>query len=222
MLEPIHLLADSSLLFRDGGALLRAAVTRIAAERPSAVFVNASSGGDPSAQEIFEAAMELAGVTSFRTIGTRYSAMDHTCLSGADLIVLGGGDPRRGLEIMRGAGLVDVVVNRFLGGACLIGVSAGAVQLGVEIVAADQESAASPGLNLVPFSIDVHDESSGWARLRRQIAASKQLHGLGIPAGGGALFHRPDTLEPIGKPLVELTRDGDAVREHLLLARGDD
>jgi hypothetical protein len=214
VLTPIHLLADSSLLFADGGALLRRLAKTIAAEKPSAAFIGAASGDDPHAYAIFEAAMDVAGIESRRHVGSRYSAMDHICLSAADLIVIGGGDPVRGLEVMKATDMFDTVVQRFLAGALLIGVSAGAMIIGEEIPGEPPVGA----MNLVPFVVGVHDESEDFARLWRAVAEKPGRRGIGIPFGGGALFHRPNVLEPIGKPLVELVEVRGEVRRAVLLA----
>jgi cyanophycinase len=213
VLPPIHLLADSSLLFKDGGALLRRLAESIAAEKPSAAFIGAASGDDPNAYAIFEAAMDMAGIESRRHVGARYSAMDHICLSAADLIVIGGGDPARGIEIMRATDMLATVVQRFLGGALLVGVSAGAVLIGEEVPG----EPAVQGMNLVPFVVGVHDESDDFASLRQAVAAKPGRRGIGIPFGGGVLFHRPNVLEPIGKALVELIEVGGEVRQALLM-----
>lgn len=48
----------------------------------------------------------------------------------AQLIVLAGGDVRLGWNTFENTGMKDVIVDRYAHGAVLVGVSAGAVQLG--------------------------------------------------------------------------------------------
>ena len=65
-LRPIYLLADSQLLFwrdRDGALLLDSSKTGVEAESASASYLGASNGDDPAYYTIFEAAMEIVGVT---------------------------------------------------------------------------------------------------------------------------------------------------------------
>lgn len=211
MRRSIYLLADSSLLFWDG--------LRLRDELPegelSAAYIGASNGDEPEYYGIFEAAMDAAGVSSRRMIRSRYSAMDDLCLGGADVIVLAGGDVARGWEVMVSRGMRETIVRRYLSGAVLIGVSAGAVQLG-------QKGFGPEGLfetfGFAPFIVDVHDEGAGWSRLRPSVEdAGGSARGLGIPLGAGVALRPDDTLEPLRRPVRELRVEDGRVVESLLL-----
>lgn len=232
---PIYLLADSALLFSPGddGCTLPQSIRALLDDRlenkdaPTAAYIGASNRDEPAFYGIFEAAMDSASITERRMIRSRYSAMDNVCLNASDLIVLAGGDVAHGWQIMQSTGMRDVIVRRYLAGAVLVGVSAGAVQLGLEGVDNDAEVNESPGASsdtfrLVPFVIDVHDEDRGWERLRERVRSlGDGARGLGIPMGGGVAYHADHTLEPFGKPSVEWSFDGGELRESLLMGAGD-
>ena len=205
-MQPIFLLADSSLLFSNaapGRALrekLRSAVTD---DDPSAAFL-----GEPEAAELFDAAMDALAIPKRRAIGPRYSAMDAMCLRSADLIVLGGGDIVRGWERIGSTDVRDAITRRYLEGAALVGVSAGAILLGTHGVGFE-------ALRLVPFVIEAHAEDDDWRRLRSVVTELGTI-GIGIPFGAAAVY-ADGTLEPIGKPLVELRREQSSLIESLLV-----
>ena len=153
--------------------------------------------------------------------------MDNVCLNASDLIVLAGGEVTHGWHVMQSTGMRDVIVQRYLAGAVLVGVSAGAVQLGLEGVDDDAEVNGLPGawfdtFRLVPFVIDVHDEDRGWERLRERVRSrGNGARGIGIPMGGGLAYYADHTLEPFGKPSVEYRCDDGEIHESLLM-RGED
>lgn len=227
----IYLLADSSLLFSPGedGRTLAQSIRASLDDRlenkdaPTAAYIGASNRDEPAFYEIFEAAMDAASITERRMIRSRYSAMDDVCLNASDLIVLAGGDVAHGRHVMQSTGMCDVIVQRYLAGAVLVGVSAGAVQLGLEGVVdggeVDESARASfETFRLVPFVIDVHDENRGWERLQERVRSRGDgARGLGIPLGGGVAYHADHTLEPFGKPSVEYRCEGGGIHESLLI-----
>ncbi len=66
----------------------------------------------------------------------------------------------------------EVILDRYSGGAILVSISTGAVQLGrysfVEAVN-DVSTEVFDMFNLVPAIIDTHDERANWARLSRTV-----------------------------------------------------
>ena len=85
----------------------------------------------------------------------------------------------------------------------LLGISAGAVQLGCGGLTEDG-SAVIPTFGFLGLYVGVHEEREGWKSLR--LALSHQnppVHGVGIPSGGGVMFYAGD-LYPIRKPLFEI------------------
>jgi cyanophycinase len=226
--QPLYLLADSQLLFwkRQNRLLLEAALDGLASDtRLSAAYIGASNGDRPEFYEIFEAAIEAIGITDRRMINSSFGPDDRDFLGRALLIVLAGGDVRRGWNTFEITGMKDVILDRYAQGAVLVGISAGAVQLGRYGIV-ESSNSAGPKLievfNLVPMIIDTHDERTQWARLSRTI---RQLGGaatgLGIASGGGVVVHPDNTIEPLRRPAHEIRFDGTQVTHSLLFSDED-
>jgi cyanophycinase len=210
--QPLYLLADSQPLFwkRDDRLLLEGALDGLARNAPlTAAYVGASNGDRPEFYEIFEAAMDGVGVTDRRMIDSSFGPDDRAFLDGAKLIVLAGGDVRLGWNTFERTGMKDVILGRHTKGAVLVGVSAGAVQLGRFgiVEAPDFEGTELIDVfDLVPLVIDAHDERAGWARLSRAIETLKGAGtGLGIPTGGGVIAHTDGTIEALRHPARRVT-----------------
>ena len=234
-IRSLFLLADSQLLFwKDGGALF---LERVRAELgpapPRAAYLGASNGDVPEFYEIFVAAMEGIGVGACRMIPASPSAEDRAFLEEASVILLAGGDAARGMRAFQESGLAERILARYAAGAVLIGVSAGAVQLGQRIptgrdggdphtpgpAGPDEGSAhraSMDGFRLVPLLIGVHEEPE-WAALGERVAALEgSARGIGIPSGSGAVVHPDLSVEPVRKTLVEVSLVDGAVRHALL------
>src|SRR5690242_5197749 len=136
-MESIFLLADSQLLFwREHGQLLLERVVKSRTRRRlRAAYIGASNGDDPDFYTIFVEAMEGVGISDCALISS--SEPDLTFLNDADIILLAGGDVELGWRTFVTNGLNHHLVRRHSEGATLIGISAGAVQLGLGWVAAD-------------------------------------------------------------------------------------
>jgi hypothetical protein len=225
-IKPIFLLADSQLLFwRDEGELFlgraRALIDADAGEQhpgraPRAAYLGASNGDAPEFYQLFLAAMEQIDVRDCRQIPAQPAAEDLDFLAGADLILLAGGEVRRGWDAFKTAGLDQKLVERYYGGALLLGVSAGAVQLGLKGWDETGER-TSDMLRMVPFVVDVHDEP-GWGRLLQAVPrAGEHTRGIGIPSGGGAIYHPDYSVEPVRHPLVEVSQAESGMQQALLL-----
>jgi cyanophycinase len=218
---PVYLFADSQLLYASPGGrpLLAAAVDAAGSAEPRAAYVGASNGDRPEYYAIFEGAMEVIGVRDRRMILSGYSAQDRAYLRSADLVVLAGGDVGAGLRVLRETGMDDDIDERRREGAVLVGVSAGAVQLGAMGWLGDEpaEGELVATLGIVPFSVDAHDEASGWRRLRQLVVRSLPGSvGIGVPAGGGIVHHPDGTVEPVGRSAVELRVEDDRIVESIL------
>ena len=203
----IALLSDSQLLFwrRRGRPFLASLREGLPGRRPRAAYLGASNGDRPEFFEIFLGAMAGAGVGSedCRLIPTRPSREDLRFFDSADLILLAGGDPGRGWKAFERSGLGEGIVERYEAGAQLIGISAGAMLLGLFGIGEGDETPFG-ALRLVPYLVDAHDEPE-WPRLRGLLGAlGPGIRGLGLPSGGGALFRPDRSLESIRYPLVEL------------------
>ncbi len=230
-IKPIILLADSQLLFWSDGdelfldrarRLLESAGPRTAG--PKAAYVGASNGDRPEFFQLFQAAMDGIGVTDCRLIPAQPSPEDLAFFDSADLILLAGGDVERGWRAFEDNGLNTRVAERYTAGALLIGLSAGAIQLGLHGCRSGDEIELFETFKLIPLLIDVHQEP-GWQRLNRAMPqVGDYVQGLGIPSGGGAVVHPDMTVEPVRRPLTELSVRGGEVRQNLILppAKQDD
>lgn len=227
-LQPLYLLADSQLLFwkRKGRLFLETALDGLPRDTPlSAAYIGASNGDRPEFYDIFEAAVDAVGITERRMIDSSFGPDDRAFLEGAGLIVLAGGDVRLGWDIFEKSGMKEVILGRYTQGAVLVGVSAGAVQLGrFETVEAAASSAA--GLHemfrLASVVVDTHDERGEWARLSRTIRLLEgAATGIGIPSGGGVIVHTDASIEPLRRPAHEFRFEDDHVRHSLLYAEED-
>lgn len=208
--QPIYLFADSQLLFwRDGGNLFLDSIVRLVTRAsPRAAYLGASNGDDPEYYSIFEAAMAGAGVRNCRMIPRSFTPEDRSFLSEADLILLAGGDVERGWDVFVETGMSEFVIRRYYEGAVLLGVSAGAVQLGLHAPAESGAPTARPlgTFGLVPFVIDAHDEGREWGRLRRAVGLpGGDAKGIGIPTGGGLIYYPDGRVEAVRRPLYELS-----------------
>ena len=207
---PVLLLADSQLLFwRDGERPFLASVRELLrAQAPSAAYIGASNGDQPEFFDLFRSAMESIGITDSRMILRTLPEDDAAYLERADLIVLAGGDERAGWDAFRSTGIDAIVARRYRAGALVVGISAGAVQLGLrgDVEGVDRR----PRLGIVPYLIDVHREAHDWTHLKRAVA-EQGVTGLGIPSGGGAFFHEDCAVQPIRRPVTECT-----IADHVL------
>jgi len=228
-LQSLYLLADSQLLFwkRQDRLLLEAALEGLARDTPlSAAYIGASNGDRPEFYGILEVAVDAIGLTDRRMIDSSFGPDDRAFLERAQLIVLAGGDVRLGWNTFEKTGMKDVILGRYAQGAVLVGISAGAVQLGRCGIAETPESPATELFDvfkLVPVVIDTHDERAEWARLSRTIQLLKgAATGLGIPSGGGVIVHPDTTIEPLRGPAHEFRFEDTGVTHTLLFAEEDD
>ncbi|HEY0727954.1 MAG TPA: Type 1 glutamine amidotransferase-like domain-containing protein [Pyrinomonadaceae bacterium] len=203
-LKSILLLADSELLFyRDKGQLL---LDRVVKEKDldqlKAAYIGASNGDHPDFYAIFVAAMEGVGVSNCRMIPSSLTEEDLAFLNDAEIILLAGGDVEAGWRVFLANGLNQHIVRRYSEGVSLIGISAGAVQLGLCGLAADGSLVET--FALIPFVIGAHEESDNWRTTRELLRLSGSKSAIGLPKGGGAIYHPDHTLEPLRYPFVKL------------------
>src|SRR5262249_35085475 len=130
-LRPIYLFADSQPLFWvDDGTRFLSTVRDHFDELPRAAYIGASNGDQAEFYSIFQAAMEHVAIPECRMIPSAPSADDRSFLLSSDIILLSGGDVELGWNIMKENGVSEDLIAAFNRGAVLMGVSAGAVQLG--------------------------------------------------------------------------------------------
>jgi len=224
-LKPIYLFADSQLLFwRDEDQLFLDSVRNlIERPQPKAAYIGASNGDDPAFYSLFEGAMDGIGVRDCCMISSQLSKDEAAFLDEADLILLAGGDVQRGWEAFKKNGVRETVVKRYFEGAVLIGISAGSVQLGWFGWPAGEltENQLFDTFKLVPFVVDAHDEKNAWRNLRQSVQfCGGVVTGIGLPAGGGLIYHANHTVESIRYPVVELFLESGDVGQSLLMPAG--
>lgn len=220
-LKPIFLLADSRLLFwrdEEGRRFLDRPRVLIDADelgRPlKAAYLGASNGDVPEFYDLFLASMAEIDIRDCRHVPARPSAEDLAFLGEADLILLAGGDVRQGWTAFEASDVKDKLTERYYAGALLIGISAGAIQLGLK---GWDEDSLFDTLRLVPFVVDVHGEPD-WPDLHRVLPrAGEHARGFGIPSGGGAIYHPDYSVEPVCYPLTEVEIAESGLHQALLV-----
>jgi len=222
LLKPIFLFADSSLLFwrAPENLFLYKLKDSFESVPAKAAYLGAANGDEAQFYSIFAAAMDGIGINNYRMIRSSFPTEDAAFINEADIILLAGGEVERGWDIFVENGLQEVLIRRYYEGATLIGVSAGAVHLGL-FGWREGESASKNlirTLGLVPFVIDVHEEKEDWERLKQALRiAAPTTHGIGIPAGAGMIFHADRSIEPVRYPLYEFAVSEEEIVSNLLL-----
>jgi len=220
-IKPVYLFADSQLLFWEDerGLFMRRVREHLSAAAPKAAYLGASNRDRPEFYDIFVAAMNNIGVTNCRLIPSRPSLEDVRFLEQADLILLAGGDVKRGWDVFVDNGFDELLPQRYYDGALLMGVSAGALQLGKRAWSGHEPTEYNlfPTLKLVPLVLSVH-ERSDWPNLRKLVELSGGItEGVGIPAGGGLIYHPEHTLEPVRYPAYSIWLNEGEITESLLV-----
>ena len=220
--NPVYLFSDSQLLFwkSDGICFLNSVTEGLQKNSLKAAYIGASNGDLPEFYDLFVAAMENIGIINCRMIHSAFPKDDQRFLEKADIVLLSGGDVEQGWDVFVKTGIREVVVRKHEEGAILIGISAGAIQLGMcgyreeEI----QEERVFDAFQFVPYIIDVHKEKSDWKNLRKTVLfKGEYTKGIGIPTGGGMIYHEDKTIEPIRSPLYEFSIKDNQTIENLLI-----
>jgi hypothetical protein len=219
MIKPLYLLADSQLLFwkGDSGSLVEKIRADLDSPNPKAAYVGASNGDQPEFYSLFVAAMDGMGITNCRMIPSQPSREDLLFLEEAHLILLAGGDVELGWQVFEQNGLKDLIPRKRFDGAVLVGISAGAVQLGLGSLSTSAQPKQISMFRFAPFYVGAHDEKNDWWDLRALVNLSpSDTRGIGIAAGGGAAYYLDGTLEPIRKPLIEIVKQDSQVSESFI------
>jgi peptidase E len=222
--QPLFLLADSQLLFwRSDGALwleqARRQLRPPTPDRPqTAAYIGASNGDQPIFFELFRSAMAGIALDDCRHIHAQPSADERAYLAQADLILLAGGDPHLGWTALQASGLPALLQACYQRGATLLGISAGAMQLG-QLAWPEHNPSAPAGiatLGLTPYVVSAHDEPA-WSSLRQIIASDgQQRRGLGIRTGGGAIAYPDGRLAAVRQPLDLFSIDAGRIQQRSL------
>ena len=218
--KPLFLLADSQLLFwgDEEGPFMDRVAACTAPGAPRAAYLGASNGDNPDFYSIFLAAAETLGPSECRLVTAEPSDDERAFLESADVILLAGGDVERGWRAFEASGVRDVVERRYWDGAVLIGVSAGAVQLGTAGWPAGDPESAFPTWGLAPFVVDAHAEDEDWASLRAVVhPRGAGARGIGIPRGGGLILHPDRTLQAVRRAACEVSMQGEELVTAVIL-----
>jgi hypothetical protein len=219
VIKPLYLLADSQLFFWKSGSDSLAERVRedLDSANPKAAYIGASNGDQPEFYDLFVAAMESMAISDCRLVPSQPSREDTSFLEEADLIVLSGGDVERGWQAFEQNGFKDLLPRLRYDGAVLIGVSAGAVQLGLGHLTNAAQPKPLDMFRFAPFYIGAHDEENDWFDLRALVNLSRSdTRAIGLPAGGGAVYYSDGTLEPLRKPLIEIVKESSTIIENIL------
>jgi peptidase E len=221
--KPIFLLADSQLLFsskdeRFCSCLIENLKEIREKDTIKATYLGASNGDDPVFYHIFVGFCQNLEIDEYRMIPAKPSEDDYDYFEQTNLILLAGGDAKRGWDAFVANGLDKKIIERYTQAAILIGISAGAIQLAQQswYESANFRTLWFPTFRLVPLLIDVHDEPS-WERLQRKLLKEgKYAKGIGISKGNGAIYHPDGAIEAIKHSIVEfsiLPKDEEDERE---------
>ena len=223
-IKPIYMLSDSQLLFwQEKGSLFLKKVKAHLPTSAKAAYIGASNGDVDDYFQIFQTAMDSIDVKKCRMIKTPPTPDDQDFLNQADLILLSGGDVKKGWDLFKTHKMRDTIIRRYGEGAVLIGTSAGAIQLGKAAWPGHEPeySALFRTFGLVPIMVSVREEPH-WDNLKRAVPMwGDATQGIGIPAGGGLIYYPDHTLEAIRHPAFEVWYKDEAIKEATLFP-GDD
>jgi cyanophycinase len=187
LITPLYLLADSQLLFSRAGdnSLPTEIRANLPPGNPKAAYIGASNGDRAEFYDLFVAAMESIGISNCRSVPTRPASEDKLFLEDADLVLLAGGDVELGWRAFERNGVKDLLLRKRYDGSTLIGVSAGAVQLGLGALTDAPRPEKLDLFAFVPLYIGAHEEEEEWWNLRALVNLdSRGVRGIGIPKGG--------------------------------------
>lgn len=145
-----------------------------------------------------------------------YTDEDEQFIKSASVILLAGGDVIAGWDKIAATDLKKHILTRFVEGAVLVGVSAGAMQLGMCAAGSEGEKAVDT-LQIIPFVIAAHQEEDEWAALKSQVVEKGgYTKGIGIPFGAGMIYHSDHSIEPVKGSIVEITLKGSSPVANIL------
>lgn len=209
--KPLYLLADSQLLFSDPKhsrffESIRESLQVDCVTVTKAAYIGASNGDNPDYFALFTAAMDKINIHQSRMISSSFTNEDKEFLLEADLILLAGGDFFLGWEIIKNKGIGEVIVDKYYSGTVIVGVSAGAMHVGMGGFEQSSKTVVDT-LKLVPYYVATNGDATQWEELKNIIVQKESYaKGFGVAAGGGMIFHADATVEPLENPLIEIER----------------
>lgn len=209
--KPIYLLADSQLLFYKNEKqenLLQSIIEETAATNPACAYIGASNGDNPAFYELFVQALNNVNVSDCKMITSAFIEEEQEFLNKADLILLAGGDTEHGLKIFKETGIKEILLKKYNEGVVLIGVSAGAIQLGWQSFKKtdDQQCSVTEALKLIRCNVLVHLTKYELQKMESLLQASNAIMcTYEIPSGATLIYHQDHTIEAVRKPINEYT-----------------
>jgi peptidase E len=218
--KPILLLADSQLLFLKDEKheyYLHSFVSELKDKSPLCAYIGASNNDEPAFYEIFVEAMNNVGFSDCKMITSSFNEEEQAFLEKADLILLAGGDTEQGLKVFREKGIEEILRKKYSEGTMLIGVSAGAIQLGWQSFTSFDNPEVTEGLKFIPFMVLVHLMREEYQKVELLLKETDSIkRAYEIPFGGGLIFHPDNTLEALRKPINEFILKDDKFTHTLI------
>ncbi|MGB3180912.1 MAG: Type 1 glutamine amidotransferase-like domain-containing protein [Cyclobacteriaceae bacterium] len=241
--KPIYLLGDSRLLFTDqfsndgfSSNDSRSKNPPVFADIPdlfisdpneettkdslSAAYIGASNGDEPAFYELFCEAMNRLGIKTHYFIRSSFTTDELDKLKNAHVIMLAGGDTAIGWKAMLDRGVPDILLECYSNGAVLMGISAGAIQLGWQVFTAEPVGHIefTDGLKLAPFLVSAHEENPEWPLLQQLVTESKSIsRGIGLPYGGALVYYPDGEAEVRGNSVIEIIHKDDKIHTSFLV-----
>ncbi len=194
---------------------LKEALERTGKDKPLVLYVGVASGDDPTFGTALGALMTAAGARRVlwpKLAGHRkQTSQMRQALADVDLVFVGGGDVEAGMDLLRGAGLLDDFHAAADRGAVFAAMSAGSIMLGKRWIrwpnadAGDDEAETYACMGIVPCALDTHGEGDAWQEARSYAAVrarelGKQARAYGVPSGGALVIDHRGRIEAHGVP----------------------
>jgi len=225
IIKPIFLLADSQLLFySDQDGLFLNRIKKLFSGdikdiEIKAAYIGASNNDNPQYYEIFQMAFQQIDIHNCRMIKSDPDSEDTTYLKNSDIILLAGGDAEKGWDTIQRNGWDRIITERYTNGAILIGISAGAIQLGKQEFKEQGDTKKNKdlkSLQLVPFIIDVHSDDL-WQGLKEHLLSEGNgAQGIGIPKGAGLAYQSNEPLKPIRFSCIEFHNINNRIHQSFI------
>ena len=191
------------------------AVKRTGKHNPAVLYVGAASGDDPTFGSALGKLLTAAGAgrVLWPKLASRrqQSSQMRQALTEVDVVFVGGGDVEAGMDLLRGADLLDDFHAAADRGAVFAGMSAGSIMLGVRWIrwpnadAGDDEAQTYECMGIVPVALDTHGEGDAWGEARSYAAVrarelGKKARAYGVPSGGALVIDPRGRIEAHGVP----------------------
>lgn len=227
-INPIFLLADSQLLFcKSGESLFYKKINYLIntkegkRENITAAYIGASNNDNPEFYELFKEAMKQFDIRYCRMIKSIPDCADKKFLGKADIVLLAGGNTENGWDIIKRNNWNKIIIEKYNKGSILIGVSAGAIQIGMGECCIDLKNQEAEGkfggMQLIPYIIDVHSNDD-WNDLSNKVSRQDKQHiGIGIPSGAGMIVCPDMSLEAIRYSCIRVVKSGKNIVKSSIL-----